>query len=197
MLSKNRFLLIWATTTIAGLLGGALSGRIFAPEPAFAQARPSTQRKLGQVRPTVQRNLAQFRPTVEARSFRLVDSRGVTRATFFMHANEQALNLKLVDHRGKTRVWFLVGNDGQPVLNFYAEDLNKNVINLIDKNGKVVALGAGRASGKRGSVGKVKQVRRPDEKRDATVVSPADMDAAWAQMQNILDTVDELRKLHR
>lgn len=97
-MNKRQFILMLALALIGGLIGGALSARVFIDKQAFAQKSPLHQK------------------IIVAQEFRLVDEQEKTRAILGLTSRVGQPGLWLHDKNGRVRVSLILDPKQQPAL---------------------------------------------------------------------------------
>lgn len=103
---------------VAGFLSGAISSRIFAPEPSLPG------------------DVSRRAEALYAERFVLVDKAGNVRADLSLHSSGGAA-LSLKDEQGRTRGGFVLRDDGQPSLGLFGRDGVAGAILAIESSGRM------------------------------------------------------------
>ncbi len=101
-MSRRQFVVLAMITMVSGLIGGALSNRIFSSSPAFAQGEAIPEK------------------CIQAESFQLVDANGNVRAELCI-SPEGMPGLALIDENYVTRARFSLTGGGKPAMSFMDE----------------------------------------------------------------------------
>lgn len=102
-MNRKEFALLALLTVVSGLIGGALSNRIFSSAPAFAQGEPAIEK------------------CIQAESFQLLDPGGNVRAELCIGPDGNP-GLAMIDENFVTRVRFALGQGGRPSLSLTDEN---------------------------------------------------------------------------
>ena len=111
---RREVLLLVALTVVAGLVGGALSNRVFMARIATAQ------------------EAEQQRKVITAEEFRLVDEDGRARAVLTL-GSKGNVSISFYDRYDESRVELGLSPEGQPILKL----LDQGSLEFLDKNGQI------------------------------------------------------------
>jgi hypothetical protein len=111
---RREVLLIIALTVVAGVVGGALSNRVFMARTAAAQ------------------EAEQQRKVITAEEFRLVDEDGKIRAVL-VAGSKGDISINFYDRYDENRATLGLSSEGQPVLKLF----DQGSLEFADKNGQI------------------------------------------------------------